>query len=123
LRVIADSITFPTGNDYHFAGAPWLVLSPEHAQVLHGAGLGKEDVKRELWQRSKLRAGRFSARDYARAQHTRGAELGEFSADTEIPISRSPEDIGIIVAGGPGTHSVYIPTFGQTRAVSRAIGE
>ena len=31
------------------------------------------------------------------------------------------EDIAIIVAGGPGTHSVYVPTFGQTRAVSRRI--
>ena len=35
-----------------------------------------------------------------------------------VPISPRPDDIGIIVAGGPGTHSVYIPTFGQTRAVT-----
>jgi hypothetical protein len=114
-------MTFPTGNDYHFAGEPWVVLAPEHAAVLHRAGLNKADVKNQLWEKSKLLASRFAAKDYVRAQHTRKSELGDFSADTKVPISPSPSEIGIIVAGGPGTHSVYIPTFGQTRAVSRAL--
>ena len=121
LRVIADSMTFPAGNDYHFAGEPWLVLAPEHASVLHRAGLSKLDVKRQLWEKSKMLARRFAAKDFARASHTRGAELGVFSMATMVPISAGPEGIGIIVAGGPGTHSVYIPTFGQTRAISRRI--
>jgi hypothetical protein len=38
-----------------------------------------------------------------------------------IPISLTPEDIGIIVAGAPGTHSVYVPAFGQTREATRVI--
>jgi hypothetical protein len=66
-------------------------------------------------------ASRFAAKDYDRARHTRSAELGGFAPDTQVPISRSPDDVGIIVAGGPGTHSVYVPTFGQTRAVTRRI--
>ena len=32
LRVMADAMTFPACNDYHFAGAPWLIISPEHAE-------------------------------------------------------------------------------------------
>ena len=121
LRVIADSMTFPTGNDYHFGGQPWVVLSPEHAEILKLGGLDKTDVKRLLWEQSGLLASRFAARDYARAHHTRGGEFSRFSADTLLPISLQPDDIGIIVAGGPGTHSVYVPTFGQTRAVTRAV--
>ena len=66
-------------------------------------------------------ASRFAARDYDRARHTRSGELGGFAPDTAVPISRSPDDMGIVVAGGPGTHSVYVPTFGQTRAVSRRV--
>ena len=31
------------------------------------------------------------------------------------------EDIMLIVAGGPGTHSVYVPCFGNSRAVTRVI--
>jgi hypothetical protein len=38
-----------------------------------------------------------------------------------LPISPRPEDIHLIVAGGPGTHSVYIPCFGNSRAVMRRI--
>jgi hypothetical protein len=63
----------------------------------------------------------FAVKDYVRAQHTRRPELGEIGPETLLPISVEAEEIGIIVAGGPGTHSVYVPTFGQTRAVTRLI--
>ncbi len=121
LRAIALSLVYPTSNDYHFAGAPWVILSPEHAEVLQRGGLSKDDVKRGIWGQSKMEAGRFARKDYDRAKHTREKELGGFAADTLVPISPMPEEIGIIVAGGPGTHSVYVPTFGQTRAVSRKV--
>jgi hypothetical protein len=121
LKVIADSMRFPTSNDYHFGGEPWIVMSPEHADIMKRAGLSKSDVKRRLWEQSKMAASRYAAKDYMRAQHTRGPELGEITPDTLLPISKDPADIGIVVAGGPGTHSVYVPTFGHTRAVTRAI--
>ena len=35
--------------------------------------------------------------------------------------SIKPEEVSIIVAGGPGTHSVHVPTFGHTRSVTRKI--
>jgi hypothetical protein len=87
------------------------------------AGLTKSDVKRRLWQESKIVANRYATKDYVRAQHTRRPELGEIGPNTLLPISIDAEDIGIIVAGGPGTHSVYVPTFGQTRAVTCAIND
>ncbi len=124
LRVIADSICYPTNNDYHFGGEPWLLLGPEHAQILHRAGLNKAEVKHRLWELSKIPASRYAAKDLMRLKHTRGAELGTISTiseDTLIPISYTPHDIAIIVAGGPGTHSVYVPTFGHTRSVTRKI--
>jgi hypothetical protein len=31
------------------------------------------------------------------------------------------EDLIVIVVGGAGKHSAYIPTFGNTRAVTRAL--
>ncbi len=121
MRAMAQSLVYPTGNDYHFAGEPWVVLSPEHAEVLERGGLSKEDVKRALWEQSRMPASAFARKDYERAHHSRGAELGGFTPDTLVPISPSPRDFGIVVAGGPGTHSVYVPTFGQTRAVSRKV--
>ena len=122
LRVIAASMSYPTSNDVHFAGEPWLILSPEHADVFARGGYDKVTLKEAIWAQSKMPASSFARKDYDRAEHTRSSELGGFAQDTLVPISPSPRDIGIIVAGGPGTHSVYVPTFGQTRAVSRRIG-
>ena len=121
LRVLADTMAHPTSNDYHFGGAPWLILSPEHAEVLELARLTKPEVKRRLWQASRMAASRFAAKDYARAAHTRGPELGAMTSEMLVPAAPTAGEINIIVAGGPGTHSVCVPTFGQTRAVTREI--
>ena len=121
LRVIADTMAHPTSNDYWFGGEPWVVLAPEHADVLKAAGLSKSDVKRRLWEESKMAFSRHARQDRERLQHTRRAELGEIGPETLIPISPAPAGIGLIVSGGPGTHSVYIPAFGNTRSVTREI--
>ena len=121
LRVFADTLAHPTSNDYYFGGEPWVILSPEHAQVLKLAGLTKADVKRRLWDASRMAASRLAAKDFARVQHTRGAELGTMNAATLVPATPTADGIGVIVAGGPGTHSVYVPTFGQTRSVTKPV--
>lgn len=121
LRAIADTMAYPLSNDYYFGGEPWVILSPEHAEILKRDGLCKADVKRRLWEQSRFAAGRFAARDRARVQHIRRAELGTIDVNTLMPVAPGPDGIGIIVAGGPGTHSVYVPTFGVTRAITRAV--
>jgi len=121
LRVIADSMAFAPSNDYWCGGEPWIVVSPEHADVLKRGGLSKADVKRRLWEDSKMAAGRMAKKDFDRTAFTRRAELGEIGPDTPLTISLKPEEIGIVVSGGPGTHSVYVPSFGDTRAVTRQV--
>ena len=121
LRAIADTMAYPLSNDYYFGGEPWVILSPEHAEILKRDGFGKSEVKRRLWEQSRLVASRFAARDSARVKHIRCAELGEIDANSLVPAAPHPDGIGIVVAGGPGTHSVYIPTFGVTRAVTRVV--
>lgn len=121
VRVIAETMMHPPSNDYVHGGEPWLMLSPEHAEVLKRGGLGKAQLKRALWEASKMAAGRFSTRELQRARDSRGQELGEIVPETLVPASPRPEGMQILVAGGPGTHSVYIPSFGNTRSVTRAI--
>ena len=41
--------------------------------------------------------------------------------DTPVHMWKKPEDLIVIVTGGAGKHSAYIPTFGNTRAVTRAL--
>jgi hypothetical protein len=121
IRVFADTLAHPTSNDYWYAGAPFVILAPEHAQVLHRAGLSKAEVQRRLWEASKMSAARLSAQDFSRPEHARAAELGTLAHDAMIPITAGPELIGILVAGGPGTHSVYVPGYGNSRPVTRAV--
>ena len=123
LRVIADTMQHAPSNEYCYGSEPWLILSPEHAEVLKAGGLAKIDAQRRLWELTKMPAGRMAEKDLLRVKASRGSELGEIRPDTLLTIAHRPEDIRIIVAGGPGTHSVYVPCFGNTRAVSREIAE
>lgn len=121
VRATAETMMHPPSNEYTHGGEPWLILSPEHAEILARAGLTKADFKRRLWESSKLPASRMTEKDLLRVLDSRTAELGAIGPDTLLPICPAPEDIGIIVAGGPGTHSVYVPCFGNSRAVTRRI--
>lgn len=121
VRVIAETMIHPPSNEYVHGGEPWLLLSPEHADVFRRAGLTKTQLKRALWEASRMPAGRFSTRELQRARDSRTHELGEVVPGTLVPVSPRPQDVQVVVAGGPGTHSVYVPSFGNTRAVTRAI--
>jgi hypothetical protein len=118
LSAFAETMIHPPSNEYTHGGEPWLILGPEHAEVLHRAGLSKADVKRELWLRSRMPAGRMTERDRARVLDSRNDEFPQLELDTLLTIATRAEDIQLLVAGGPGTHSVYVPCFGNSRAVS-----
>ncbi len=122
LRAIAGTMSHPPSNEYMFGGEPWLILGPEHADTLAKAGYSKAQVKAQLWELSKMSAGVLAPKDIERAHKSRTSELGPITADTMLPISPSPEHMGLIVAGGAGTHSTYVPTFGLNRGVTRLIG-
>ena len=121
LAMIADTMQYPASSDYVYGGAPFILLSPQHAGLFHAAGWSKSEVKRRLWEQSKLRAGRVRGNEFGRMATGRRAELGEVSADTMVPISEKPDDISIVVAGGPGSHSVFIPVSAHTRSVTREV--
>lgn len=121
IQSMADSMPFASSNDYWLGGEPWIIVCPEHAEVLHRDGFDKPGLRTRLWEESKMPAGRMAPKDLDRTRLSRGAELGPIDAATMLPVSARPEDIGIVVAGGAGTHSVYVPSFGDSRAVTRAI--
>ncbi len=121
LAMIADTMQYPASSDYVYGGAPWVILSPQHAKIFKDSGLEKIDVKRQLWERSKMRAGRARGSEFERMRTGRRAELGEIGPDTMVPISVRPEDITLFVAGGAGSHSVFVPVSAHTRSVTREI--
>lgn len=122
LRAFADTMAHAPSNDYWCGGEPWIIIAPEHASILEAAGLTKADVKQKLWDYSLMPASRMTKRDLERTIRTRQPELGVITPDTLLPITTEVKRIGVIVAGGPGTHSVYVPGFGNSRSVTRPVG-
>ncbi|MDB5924365.1 MAG: hypothetical protein JWN13_3301 [Betaproteobacteria bacterium] len=121
MAMLGDTMQYPASSDYVYGGAPFVALSPQHANLFHRAGWNKGEVKRRLWEASKLRAGRSRGSEFERMVTGRRAELGEIRPDTMVPISEKPEDITVIVAGGTGSHSVFVPVSAHTRSVTKEI--
>ena len=121
IAMIGDTMQYPASSDYIYGGAPFVILSPQHANLFHGAGWTKNEVKHRLWEASKMRAGRSQGSEFERMATGRRAELGEIGPDTIVPISTGPEDLSIVVAGGPGSHSVFVPVSAHTRSVTREV--
>jgi hypothetical protein len=118
LLAFSRALAYPSSNDYLWAGTPLLVLGPEHANVIAAGGFDRAEAQRFLFEHSAMPAGHVTRQNLdsfllpARTPH-----YGEITPDTGVHISDVPEDILLVVAGGAGTHSVYIPTFGDSRAV------
>jgi len=123
MAMIGDTMQYPASSDYIHGGAPWVILSPQHAHLFKAAGWSKAEVKRRLWEASKMRAGRSRGSEFERMKNARAAELGEIAPDTFVPISVQPEDITVLVAGGAGTHTVFVPVSAHTRSVTVEIVE
>ena len=84
-------------------------ITPEHAATLKRDGFTIDSIREELWKRSRVHASRISKENQETYQSTGHKPDGDWYS-----IGRSPQDIHITVAGGPGKHSAFIPSFGGT---------
>jgi hypothetical protein len=109
-----NNIIFPTG--------PLLVLSPEHAGTLARDGYTKASIKEEIFRRARIPLTRFAPRTAAGLHHRRERWF-EIAGDPDhIGVADRAEDIHVIVAGGAGIHSQFVPTSFSYHAVTRRIG-
>lgn len=94
-------------------GAPLVIFSPEHASALADAGLSKDDVRRALWERAVMNLEDLAPAAARRVQSERQAARGDV-ADVDAPVraAERAEDILIVVAGGTGVKSTYMPGWG-----------
>ena len=123
LRVMADVMAFPTGSDYVYGGgAPWLVLSAEHAFILKREGLSKLDVKKRLWELSRLSAARLSAKDFGRVVGDRRGELENLGPDSMLTVSVKPDDISVIGFDNSYGSDLVTPPLTTIAASLRALG-
>ena len=114
LTIIAGAMAVTGANNAYTGGETLLALGPEHAATIARDGLSKRDVAEWLHRRARIPLERY----------TRDTMLERFGHIPEepVPMVNTPEDLAIIVLGGPGKHSSWIPTFGgSTHSVTREI--
>ena len=83
-------------------GDALLALGPEHAATIAKSGFSKKDVRDYLWEKARIPRKAF----YERAREKHYQNMPE---DSMIPPTIKKEDLIIIVVGGPGKHSSYLP--------------
>lgn len=120
LQTIAGTIAMAGSNNAHHPSTPILALGPEHAATIAAEGYSKSDVKRYLYENGRLPITRFSRENIERRLMRRFPERYT-NLDATVPMAHRPEDFIVMVIGGAGKHSAYIPTFGGTRAVTIAL--
>lgn len=122
MNTICNAIAVPDSVNYNQFGDQVLVLTPEHAAILAGDGFGKAEVRRYIHENARVPVERFSPAFIEK--HGRHRFAGTFDLDdpqTRIPIVERLDDIVVMVAGGAGQHSSFIPTYGQSRRAARKI--
>ncbi len=116
LATISSSMADMGANNSYLQGEPVLALGPEHAAILAAGGLSKSDLRRHLFDHARI------PREVWRRGGMADMHPDNFPGDPAVPVMSDPESLIVIVLGGFGRHSSWLPTFGDTtRSVTRAI--
>lgn len=122
LTTIAGTMGIAGANDVFYAAQPVVVMAPEHAKTVADGGYSKRDAMQFLQRHAHLPLGKFSTENIERRLRVTWRErYADAPMDAPVFLVQNAEDIIIAVIGGAGKHSAYIPTFGATQSVTRAL--
>jgi hypothetical protein len=118
LTTVAAALSDMGCNNAYLYGQPTIAFGPEHAAILAAAGLSKDDIRSYVFEHARIVRERWLQGGMA------GMFEDRFPDEAHVPIIKAPEDLLVIVVGGFGRHSCWLPTFGDTtRAVTRLIAK
>lgn len=117
LTTMARSMTIG-GNlgrgDLLGSGEPLLLVAPEHARIIARTHTRRQ-AQRFVFEHAQLPVRLLGA---AQANRFRQASI------TKLTVAASPDDILLVVLGGPGAKSTFVPTWGGgTKSVTRVVEE
>ncbi len=116
IATISGTMSQVGSNNAYLQGPSFVVLGPEHAQTLARDGWTAQSIQEALYERSKIHVSRISKEN-----------LESWAGQDRHPVNghyypaELPDHINVVVAGGPGKHSMFIPSFGNTAAVSARV--
>jgi hypothetical protein len=115
ITLAASMATQGNNNILYQGGEPVLVVGPEHASILSTSGFSKAQVKQYLYENARVPKKAFSKKHQE-------AHFSGYDEDDLIPVLQKPEDLMVIVAGGPGKHTLFCPNYViRSNAVTKLI--
>lgn len=120
LTQIAGTMATSGNNCLYWQGEAFVFISPEHARTIARDGFTRQDVQSWLFEHARIPVNRFSPEQL---EHFRGwaGNPPDYVEDGLVRLVRSARDIQIMVAGGPGKHSMWAPSFGLSYSVTKPI--
>jgi len=107
---LANTMPGPACRCYQEFSEPLIVLCPSHAGTIANGGFSKADFKRFIYEHARLPLSKYDAEDFAKIAQWRNPKwYTNLPLDSTIPIAEKPDDITVVVSGGAGTHSLFIP--------------
>lgn len=97
-----------------------VVLGPEHANEIASAGFSKRDVRSYFFEHARMPVKQLLGRVY------NGTDPWPPWIDTTIdsamvPMVASPDDFIVVVAGGDGRHSAWMPAWNVCRGARETV--
>jgi hypothetical protein len=108
-----NNVIFPTG--------PLLVIGPEHAGVLARDGFDKPAIRKAIFERARIPLSHFVERTVRGLHHRRSRWFEQFPDADHIGVADDASHVSIVVAGGAGIHSQFVPTSFSYHPVTRVI--
>ena len=102
LDTIIDSCTTLAANNAYFPGSLVFVLTPDHVKIISRDGFSKSELQDYIHQRAHHPA------PMVRNRGVIPVRPKGFNEKHPIPVTRSAEDVIIVVAGGKGGHSAVL---------------
>ena len=106
LETISNTASTAGCNNSHVPGEILVIMSPEHAGTISKDGWNKYDVKKFLHENSFVPV----------EQGDRGGRKldDKWIIEGNVPITRSPQDVVLVIAGGAGRHTMIAHSFGTS---------
>lgn len=102
LDTVVDSCTTLGSNNAYVPGPLLVVLTPDHARLLDREGWTKDMIREYIHVRAHHEAPMVRNRGLVPVRPE------GFEAKHPVPVTRSPKDVEVVVAGGRGGHSAVI---------------
>ena len=121
LNTIAQTMATVGSNNLYVGGDHFVVFGPEHARTVAESGFSREDVQCYLYEHARVSVDRISAQKLEELTSWGGYANQLEAWGGRIPLARGAELLRVLVAGGPGKHSCWIPTFAVGYSQTRRI--